>query len=245
MVNLTLHDDGRLLHATVQGSGRGSYQTVVRAHPAPHGVPTAWAGHCTCYGGAAAPPRMRLRPVTPGKADRWIRTGVSWRELQSGYGPVKVRPDTREAVCAILAAFRGRQPAYVSSYGEAQVHLDDLGHLGWRLLSEAQEAGVALLSASPSGQAVQLAEAPASVVLDVRRPEAEGDAEITVAVRLPGEADLRPTGPSLVGTPAHGLFQDGPGRLLLASFDRALDLATERLLQQASLRIQHAEINRR
>ena len=195
---------------------------------------------------AAAPvasPRLRLRPVTPGKAGRWIRTGVSWRDLESGYGPVKVRPDHREVVRTILATYRGRQPSYVSPYSESQIHLDDLGHGGWRLLSEAQEAGIALLS-SRASQPVQLPRDPAAVVMDMRRRGPQADAELAVGVRIPGEPDVSPAGLVLVGGPAHGLFVDGPDRLLLASFERPLDTATQRLLEQGALRIPAPDVPR-
>ncbi len=196
------------------------------------------------YGAASAPSRrLRLRPVTPGRSGRWIRTGVSWRDLESGYGPVKVRPEHREVARTLLATFRGRQASYLSAYAEPQVHLDDLGHGGWRLLSEAQAAGVVLLDGRAHPR-VRLSGRPATVVMDVRQPDPQADAELQVAAQLAGESDWVPAGHVLVGRPAHGLFVDGPDHLLLAAFERPLDAAIERLLEQGTLRIPAQEVPR-
>ena len=187
--------------------------------------------------------RLRLRPVTPGKTGRWIRTGVSWRELEVGHGAVQPRPEHREAARTILATFRGRQPAYASSYYEPQVHLDELGPGVWRLLSEAQAAGIAVMT-GPAGRPVQLGAGTAAVVLDLRCSGLQGDAELTTVVRIPGHPDLTPTGLVLIGTPAHGLFADTGDRLLLTGFDRPLTAATQALLQRGPVRIPAAELPR-
>jgi superfamily II DNA or RNA helicase len=187
-------------------------------------------------------PRLRLRPVAPGKNGRWIRTGVSWRDLEHGYGAVAVRPDHRVVLRSLVAAFRARQPAYLSMYSDPQIHLDDLGAGGHRLLVEARQAGVVLLD-SGTGRTVQLADGPATVVMDVRQPDPQADVELVMAVRIPdAEAARDPV--VLVGRPAHGLFLNGSDRLLLAAFDRPLDPPVQRLLEQQAPRIPAAELSR-
>jgi superfamily II DNA or RNA helicase len=196
------------------------------------------------YAGAAVRvPRLRLRPVTPGKNGRWIRKGVSWRDLESGYAAVTPRPGHREALRSVFAAFRARQPSYFSPYSDLQVHLDDLGAGGYRLLAEAQSAGVALLDGD-AARPVELAGGPARVAMDIRQPDPQADAELAMAVRIPGVESRAPGQVVLVGSPAHGVFVNDPERLVLAAFDRPLDPPTQRLLQQGAPRIPSAELPR-
>ncbi|MEX2289072.1 MAG: DEAD/DEAH box helicase [Mycobacteriales bacterium] len=183
-----------------------------------------------------APARLRLRPVRPGKAGRWVRTGMSWRDLDSTYGSAPVRPEQQAVARSILAAFRGRQASYYSPYSDVSVHLDDLGPSGWRLLTEAQEAGIALVGTQPE-QSVRLSAEPAVVLLDVRRDQPDADLHLVPTVRVVGEPDLPDSRLRLVGSPAHGLFVDAPEDLLLAPFSQPLDDGTSRLLHSGALRV--------
>jgi superfamily II DNA or RNA helicase len=189
------------------------------------------------------PARVRLRPVRPGKAGRWIKTGVSWRDMDSSYRSAQGRPEQRAALRSIVATFRARQTSYYSPYSDASIHLDDLGPSGWRLLDGAQRAGVALVGTHPD-QSVRLSAEPASVVLDVRRDEPEGDLRLVPAVRVAGEPDLPKKQLRLVGNPAHGLFVDAPDELLLGAFAQPLDDATFALVRSGPLRIPAAEAPR-
>ena len=164
------------------------------------------------------PARLRLRPITPGRSGTWVRGGVSWRELESSWSQVRPVPAHRDAVRALFAAFRAGQPHWYG--GEARVHLDDLGPVGWPLLERAIRAGVALVTEVP-GQAVSL-QPPATVVLDLSRV-GEGPLEVSPVARL--EGDVTPlTGALLVGSPAHGAVIARDGRLLLVPFLDALTL---------------------
>ncbi|MCY7364920.1 MAG: helicase [Frankiaceae bacterium] len=187
--------------------------------------------------------RVRLRPVRPGKAGRWVKTGVSWLDLGSSYRSVQVRPVQRAVAQAIVASFRARQSSYYSPYGDVTIPLDDLGPTGWRLLAEAREAGIALVGTHPD-QSVRLSAEPAAAVLDVRRDEPGADLRLVPAVRVAGEPALPDGGVRLVGEPAHGLFVDTPGELLLAAFAQPLDEATFRLLSSGALRVPAAEAPR-
>ena len=188
----------------------------------------------------SAPTRLRLRPVRPGKAGRWVRTGVSWRELDGGYGSAQMRPEQRAVIRSVVATFRARQTGYYSAYSDVSIHLDDLGPSGWRLLAEAQAAGLALVAAQV-GRPVRLS--TAAVVLDVRRA-ADAGLELAPSVRLAGDAAPSAGRLCLVGSPAHGLFVDAPEELLLAVFDPPLDASTYRLLDVGALRIPAAEAAR-
>ena len=189
----------------------------------------------------APPARLRLRPVRAGRAGRWVKTGATWRELDSHYGSAQVRPEQRTALRSILATFRARQTSYASTYGDVSIHLDDLGPSGWRLLREAQEQGIALVGTSVE-QVVRLSDEPAALVLDLRQQGADADLDLVPTLRV-GEG--LPGGRlGLVGRPAHGLFVDSPQQLLLASFDPPLGAATSRLLDAGPLRIPAVEVPR-
>jgi hypothetical protein len=189
------------------------------------------------------PARLRLRPVRAGKAGRWVKTGVSWRELDSHYGSAQVRPEQRAALRSIVATFRARQTSYYSPYGDVSIHLDDLGPTGWRLLGEAQEQGIALVG-TPVGQVVRLSGEPAALVLDLRQQGADAELVLVPTLRVGGGPGLPAGRLCLVGRPAHGLFVDSPEQLLLASFDPPLDAATSRLLDSGPLRIPAVEAPR-
>ena len=189
------------------------------------------------------PARVRLRPVRPGKAGRWVKTGVSWRDLDSTYRSADVQPEQRAVARAIVATYRARQTSYFSPYGDVSIHLDDLGPSGWWLLAEAQQAGIALVGTHPE-QSVRLSAEPAAVLLDVRRDEPDADLHLDPTVRVAGEPDLADSRLRLVGDPAHGLFVDAPDELLLAAFAQPLDDATFRLLNSGALRIPAAETSR-
>jgi superfamily II DNA or RNA helicase len=81
---------------------------------------------------------------------------------------------------------------------------------------------------------VRLAEEPATVVLDACRSEGDGAITVSPTLRIPGSEEAgtsaaghtgRRDGEALgfVGTPPHGVFVWGAGRLLVARLDPALD----------------------
>jgi superfamily II DNA or RNA helicase len=189
------------------------------------------------------PPQVRLRPVRPGKAGRWVKTGISWRDLDNTYGSVQGRREQRMALRSIVATFRARQSGYYSPYSDVSIHLDDLGPSAWRLLDEAQKAGVALVGTCPD-QPVRLSAEPATVLLDVRREQPDADLQLVPTVRVAGEPDLPKSRLRLVGEPAHGLVVDAPDQLLLAAFAQPLDDATFELVRSGALRIPAAEAPR-
>ena len=303
VLSLATGDRGRMLLATVHGSGRHDYQTLVTADPHDDAGPLHWVSRCSCpmqtdckhvaavlltarqwlagahalpewrsrladlvaeiapdperaelglqmelvtakptrYAGAAAGgSRVRLTPVTPGKAGGWIRTGVSWRDLELGYGRVEVGVAHREALLEVVRRHRASQPSWVSSYADVNVFLDTLGHSGWRALREAVDSGVALVPGGPKhrpGPPVRLAGGPASVLLDLRRAGDGHDAELGVVVRVPGEPDLTPDQVLVVGDPAHGVVVSDDHRMLLAGFERPLDPGVSALLTDEPVRI--------
>ncbi len=191
-------------------------------------------------GSEPLPARLRLRPVTAGKSGRWIRTGVSWNEVDRGYGSVKIEPAQRDVIRAFLLSYRASQPSYVSIYGEPQVHLDDLGPRCWRLLEDARQTGFAFIDSL--SRPVDTASAPASVFLDARQATPDEPLELSVAVRVPGDTAWAQGDMIFVGTPPHGAYVDGSDRLTLVPFLRPMDASTSRLLAGGTLRVPAGEI---
>lgn len=184
--------------------------------------------------------RVRLRPVVPGRSGRWVKTGVSWRDVEHTYGRVTVHPRQREVLLPILSRFRSGSLAYGYGSSDPSVHLDDLGPVVWELLRSVRQAGIPLVS--PMGEErVELSDEPADTVMDLTRighgwgrddGSGEGaDMVATVGLRLRG----RPAGVDgtvhTVGDPVHGLFVNGTDRLLLAPLRRPLDAATSTLVR--------------
>ncbi len=179
---------------------------------------------------AAAAPELRLRPVVPGKNGGWIRTGISWRNLEYGYGAPRLDPAHRESLIGLLATARARsQSHYYSS--EQHLAAAQLGTALWRELSEAERAGIPLVSGAGGALPAQLLDDAATVVLDVRRSRPGSEATVAARVRVPGVGDgatSQVTG--FVGTPPHGVFVQTTDRLVLARFDPPLDASMGKLL---------------
>ncbi|SEM09750.1 SWIM zinc finger [Blastococcus sp. DSM 46786] len=145
------------------------------------------------------PASVRLRPVVPGAKGRWVRTGVSWRNLEHDYFSGRD--------LAHVAALRGLHqahqaadpPGYYYGSGEPPVLLEDFGPALWPALRQAVEDGVPLLT--KRGGPVRVG-APGELAVDVREEGGELRVEAIVElgddVRVPAESVL------LLGSPPHG-----------------------------------------
>jgi superfamily II DNA or RNA helicase len=213
------------------------------------------------YAGAqSVGPRVRLRPVTLGRTGNWVRTGVSWRDLQYEYGRTDTRPEHREVMRAIIAAWSATTGSYYGyGYGSDAIHLDELGPSLWRLLDDARTAGLELVMGKTSGAAVAVLEA-AEVVLDLRR-DPSGQVVLAPVVRSGGRT-VAGDQVHLLGERPHGLFTDhaeaiagllpaigdtsaGPARLLLAPLEPRPDERIKDLLgDREEIHIPEEELER-
>jgi superfamily II DNA or RNA helicase len=182
------------------------------------------------FAGAQSPgPRLRLRPVTRGKSGAWIRTGVSWRELEYGYGAVQPEPVQRDALLSFLATARtGARGGYYGA--EQELDAEQLGPSLWRLLDDAQQAGVALVSGDKTHAEVRVEPDPVAVVLDVRRAGPATDATVAPQLRLPAGMSGERREMAFLGNPAHGLVAYENGPPVLARFGAPLHPSLTRLL---------------
>ncbi|HET7279468.1 MAG TPA: DEAD/DEAH box helicase [Dermatophilaceae bacterium] len=191
------------------------------------------------YAGSSAPsPRLRIRPVTTGRNGGWVRGGVSWRELEYGFG---ARPGAaeRDIALAILAAARARRGYYTT---EQQVYLDDLGRRAWHLLHDARQTGIQLVGVGKQAPEVELCQEPAMVALDARRRPDGSGLSIEATLRVPGHPDLALGGSQdevvgLVGEPPHGVFVGSDCGLVLARLEPVLDATMARLVRGGALQV--------
>ncbi|WP_369130509.1 DEAD/DEAH box helicase [Modestobacter roseus] len=166
---------------------------------------------------------IRLRPVVPGKRGQWVRSGVSWRQLQYENTQAGWDPAHLAAMRALHATHQAARNQYWS-YAPADVYLHEFGAGLWRLLADAVADGVPLVTADRSARPVVLAQVPADVAVDLRR---DGEhTELSAVLQLDGRA-VDPGRLSFLGMPPHGVSVEGPAGgdgdvpgLVLARLDR-------------------------
>ncbi|WP_221934809.1 DEAD/DEAH box helicase [Georgenia yuyongxinii] len=190
-------------------------------------------------------PRLRLRPVRPGKRDNWVRTGITWRDLQYSYiGGNHVRAH-REALQDL---YRAHQSRGYYHYADEPVYLDEFGPTLWHLLRRVVDTGVPLVTAKGTPGPVALADEPAEIVLDLART-ATADLAVTPAVQLAGRHGAGRT-LATVGNPPHGLVlattgpSGTPTGLLLTPLARALTPKAAALVTAGSLTVPAADVDR-
>ncbi len=218
---------------TSEDSGSGSPIALQFEMVAPP-KPPRYAPQQTQSPGTA--PRIRIRPVVPGRTGAWVRSGISWRDLPYDVWNPRVRAH-RQALEELYAAYRIRGNGYGSygSYGDQAVYLDEFGRSLWPLLRRAVKAGVALVPVKPALGPVTLASADAAVVLELHL-DPSGQLRLDPVVTI-GDESLAASRVQPVGSPAHGLSVDltthsdrpEPG-LLLAPFTEPLSQAVTDLL---------------
>src|SRR4051812_17496064 len=149
---------------------------------------------------------VRLRPVTPGKRGQWVRTGVSWRQLQYDNTRAGWNAAHLAALRALHATHQAARNQYYS-YAPVDVYLHEFGPGLWRLLAEAVADGVALVTADRPARPGALAGSPADVAVALRR---DGDQPALHAVLRLDDRTVAPDRLSFLGVPPHGVTVDGP-----------------------------------
>ncbi|SDY38306.1 Superfamily II DNA or RNA helicase, SNF2 family [Modestobacter sp. DSM 44400] len=157
-------------------------------------------------GPSPAQPRVSIRPAVPGKNGGWIRTGVSWRDLQYEVAYLRRVPAHRAALLALFRANNATSDPYY--YRANDLYLHDFGPALWPLLDQLVDAGVLLVPAKGTPGPIVLAGTPADVELDLRRARSTGPATLEPLVSI-GGARVDPAATTFLGDPAHGLLVDG------------------------------------
>ena len=149
------------------------------------------------------PNGLVLRPLRLGKQG-WIKSQAGWLDIVTNYRGVNYEPAQREVLLQ-MARLTGRHQYTYST--PASVSLSDLGLLGWSLLSQGVDAGIQLI-AGQGFQDVEIGFEPVRIWLDVDLRD-DGSRQLAMS------GDLGPVPPGsrrfLIGEPAHGVGELGPG----------------------------------
>jgi superfamily II DNA or RNA helicase len=205
-----------------------------RAEPAAAALPLALefeVERIPAFRGYAGRQDLRIRPARPGRSGSWVRSGISWEDLD--HVTSTYRPEHRE----LLLQFRAAAGAG-ARYALPRTPWLSLGTVTsafWSLLEQAGALGVALLAAKPLHGPVRAAE-PASVSLDARRAGAAG---LLVGPRVVvGEHRLELPSVGVLGEPAHGIFTVSPAaeggeELVVARLESMLSRELRQLVVEA------------
>ena len=164
----------------------------------------------TRYGESNARPgryRVRVRPVTRGRSGGWVRTGVTWRDVQHDLGRSGHDRAHLDVLRGFVAAYMASTQGYFGYGYDVAVHLDDLGPDLWQLLARAHESGVDLVPVKASTGPVAVAE-PVGLAFDLRRTD--GSCAVLRPVVTAGADTLDVGAVELIGEPGHGLFVTDP-----------------------------------
>jgi len=202
--------EGPLLELLGSGSGSGAGAGAGQAEPGQAVIGLQFEVVSTPKRGAGSSersgPGIRVRPVLPGQKGNWVRTGVSWSNLEYLHYGRSRSPRLGEQVAVareFLALSRLSQRGGTYRYGDDIVWLEAIASRRlWDLLAEARDRGVALVTAARPAGPVRVHPSSATVTVDVRR--SPSGLHLVTGISL----DDRPvpTGTSvLIGQPAHGV----------------------------------------
>ncbi len=157
---------------------------------------------------------IRVRPVVPGQNGNWVRTGVSWANLDYyRYGATRtaLAAERLLLVKELLALSRLTHRPNLYSYSDDVVRLETISSRRlWDLLGQAGVLGLPLVQPGRKAAPVIVLPAAAEVTVDVTRTESGLRVEPRIAApdqRVPLERSM------LIGSPAHGIaWWDEPTR---------------------------------
>ena len=148
---------------------------------------------------------LQVRPVQQGRSGKWIRSGISWDDLD--FTSRSYDAGQRDLLLQVRSATgSGARFVYPKS---PWISLSTVAGGIWSLLAAADEVGLALVLSGGRGDLVSLSTEQAAVRLDTRRPPGGGLA--LEAQVLLGDRVVDPATAGLLGDPAHGVFAFRPG----------------------------------
>jgi superfamily II DNA or RNA helicase len=160
------------------------------------------------YAAYAPPaPRILVRPMRMGAKGRWVKTGASWRDLDSPYHGYQLR-DVEPAHLVAARAMGASVSGGLYSAGSDAIPLDRFGAGVWTALRHALDAGVHLIGDDRHGCSIGLATEPAHLAVDLTT-DATGDGGILIHtgfVHAGQPVELSPGRAGTIGSPPHGLY---------------------------------------
>ncbi len=128
---------------------------------------------------------LRIRPLQRGARDNWVRSGVSWQNLQHADPRRQGHPPEQASLLAeIFAAYRAAQRNLYFGGGESHLVLGSFGSSLWSLLDRCAEVGVEVVPGAGL-ESVSVHPEPVRFELDVNAA-ADRDAHLRLGVRAGG-----------------------------------------------------------
>ncbi len=189
---------------------------------------------------------IRVRPVLRSHSGQWVRSGISWSNLEylAYRRAVEGRtPEHLTVLTELLALSRVASGRSAYSSSAETVWLQDIkSRRLWDLLLEARDLELPLIHSGRQAGPVDLRVGPASVTLDATR--GDGGLELRPRVGI-DDGDVPLASSLLIGSPAHGIaWWDGPAdpsgvamRLAMAPFATPVDEGLRRFLASTPLRV--------
>ncbi|GAB2735113.1 DEAD/DEAH box helicase [Nocardioides pakistanensis] len=206
-------------------------------------APSSFRGWAASSGPARG--ALRIRPLQRGARDNWVRSGVSWHDVQAAGSPRRGHPPEQAAVLAeMLAAYRAAQRNLYFGGGDTHLTLASFGPSLWGLLGRCAEVGLELVPGAGL-QRVTVHPAPVRIEVDVNAAP-RSDAYLRLGVHLDeewfsaGEVDV-------LGESGHGvaLWREADGGrewdLVLAPLSRPAGPEVRRLLSMSEELVVPAE----
>jgi superfamily II DNA or RNA helicase len=205
-------------------------------------VTVAVTGASTHSLGAA---RVAMRPVVRGKTGNWIRSGITWGQIESPvYLASTISPDHLRLLAEILAMDGSGSRYY--HYGNYSIPLEGMtSRRVWDVLAEAVEAGLPLVAVGKRGSAVQLQKTPATLSMALSRQGGHLVARPTVEFSGPPSDAQRVY---LIGSPAHGVLRlmagaSGEPDMLIAPLTSPVDPGIQTIAEAGGLTVPKSDEN--
>ena len=176
---------------------------------------------------------ITLRPLRMGAKGKWIRTGVSWRDLDAAYDYALqgVDPNHRDALRTLVSSLSSNRYTLPPVLALANAKPS-----AWSNLRKAVDAGVELVGERGQTE-VALSPEPARLAIDLA-DDGAGDGTILVSARLEHDDETlsRPESRvGVLGSPPHGMFVLNGTQLTLVPIAGRLPRAAGRLLTESVL----------
>ena len=152
---------------------------------------------------------LRIRPLQRGARDNWVRSGISWQEVQYLDPRRRRHPQAQAALLGeLLAAHRAAQRNLYFGGGDSHLVLGSFGGSLWSLLSRCEEVGLELVPGAGL-ESVTVHPEPVSIQLDVNAG-AQREAHLRLGVSV-GDVWYAADAVDVLGETGHGVALWLPG----------------------------------
>ncbi len=204
-------------------------------------------------GSHAGQPGIRVQPVVPRRNGTWVKTGISWGNIEYVGHRFSRSPLEAQRLLLLkellgLSQLASNRMMYFRT--NDTVNLEEINSRRlWDLLQEARAIGLPLLRPVRGKAPAALPEVSVSFTLDVTRQETG----IRVEPRIGAGGMVVPSDKHLlIGTPAHGIAwwegefdsHSGAQLIAIAALSPPLDESVQRLLSMSSIDVPHDDEER-